>query len=65
MANATLSKETSGNPAMQPKFSAGADESQLSAETKSLLEDEWALDEEKMGVKKTYYFKTYTKALVR
>jgi len=56
--------ETSSHSAMQPKFSEGADESQLMTETETLLEGEWKLDEEQMGVEKTYYFKTYTKALV-
>jgi 4a-hydroxytetrahydrobiopterin dehydratase len=39
---------------------------QLSAPLQSLLEEkQWALDEEGMGVAKIYYFKTYTKCLVR
>jgi len=49
---------------MQPKITEGQDESKLMAEAKALLDSGWALDEEEMGVKKTYYFKTYTKALV-
>ena len=50
---------------MPPKISEGQDETNLIAEAKALAENGWALDNEEMGVKKTYYFKTYTKALVR
>ena len=49
---------------MQPNFSRGADESLMLAETNSLLEGGWNLDEEHTGIHKTYYFKTYTKCLV-
>ena len=49
---------------MQPKFSPGADESQLIAETNFLLEREWTLDEKDTGIRKTYHFKTYTKCQV-
>ena len=49
---------------MQPKLSEGQDESRVMAEAKALLEDGWILDNEERGVKKTYHFKTYTKALV-
>jgi hypothetical protein len=40
------------------------DESQLMAESNALLEGGWTLGEQ-MGVGKTYFFKTYTKCLVR
>ena len=49
---------------MQPKISEGQDESRVIAEAKALHENGWRLDDEEMGVKKTYHFKTYTKALV-
>lgn len=49
---------------MQPKLSEGQDDSRVMAEAKALLEDGWILDNEEEGVKKTYHFKTYTKALV-
>jgi 4a-hydroxytetrahydrobiopterin dehydratase len=49
---------------MEPKFSDGADQSELKAETEALLEGGWTLDEAQMGVSKTYYFKTYSKCLV-
>ncbi len=65
MASLTGSKESLSNTVMQPRFSAGADEGQLITDTKNLVESDWTLDEELMGVKKLYYFKTYTKALVR
>lgn len=46
------------------KISAGHDEGKVTAEAKTLLENGWKSDEEEMGLQKTYYFKTYTKALV-
>ena len=49
---------------MQPKISEGQDKSRVTAEAKALLETGWIFDDEDMGVKKTYNFKTYTKALV-
>lgn len=59
-----LSEHTSSNSIMQPKFTEGSDERQLMAETKNLLENEWTIDNEQVGFKKTYYFKNYTKAVV-
>ena len=50
---------------MSPQFSSGADERKLSEELDALLKEGWTLDEEQMGLKKTFYFKTYTKVLVR
>ena len=47
-----------------PKFARGIDGSKLQPELDSLLEQGWALDQDGMGVKKTYYFKTYFKAVV-
>ena len=49
---------------MDLKFSVGEDGSKSTAETATLLENGWSLDEGQMGVKKTYYFKTYTKCQV-
>lgn len=49
---------------MQPKITEGRDESKVMAEANALFDCGWILDDEEMGVKKTYYFKTYTKALV-
>ena len=48
----------------QPKFSPGADQSQLMAETTALLESKWTLDETAQGLEKTFNFPTYAKALV-
>lgn len=50
---------------MQLKVSEGQDTSKVIAETTVLLGKGWALDDEEMGIKRTFYFKTYTKALVR
>lgn len=54
------------NSAVQPKYASTLpDETkQLAAETNSLLDSNWSLDEELMGLQKTYYFKTYTKCQV-
>lgn len=53
------------NKSTRPIFTEGVNSEQLSAPLQSLLEEEqWDLDEEGMGVVKTYYFKTYTKCLV-
>jgi 4a-hydroxytetrahydrobiopterin dehydratase len=62
----TPPKQISNRPAaIEPKFSPRADERKLMGETKALIEAKWTLDKEQMGIEKTYYFKTYTKALVR
>ena len=49
---------------MQIKVSEGQDGAKMEAELKMLTETGWKLDEEQIGVRKTYYFKTYTKVLV-
>jgi pterin-4a-carbinolamine dehydratase len=49
---------------MQPHFSPGADERQLATEVNALLECKWTMDEDNMGVQKTFNFPTYAKALV-
>jgi hypothetical protein len=46
------------------KFSAGADEGQVMAETESLIGHKWKLDKDRMGIEKTFYFRTYTKCQV-
>ena len=62
--NFTTSKQISNISSMQPKLSERQDESSVMAEAKALLENGWIMDDEEVGVKKTYHFKTYTKALV-
>lgn len=49
---------------MQPKFSEGQDESELTEALDALVQNGWKLDEEESGVRKTYYLKTYTKVMV-
>lgn len=46
-------------------ISAGQDEGKVTADAETLLGKGWKPDEEEMGLQKTYYFKTYTKALVK
>ena len=58
------SKQLSSASTMAPKISEGQDKSKLITEAKALTENGWALDDREMGVRKTYHFKTYTKALV-
>jgi hypothetical protein len=49
-----------------PVFADFANREQLSALLQPLIEQKrWTLDEDRAGVAKTYYFKTYTKCLVR
>lgn len=49
----------------QPIYAQGEEENKLNPELSKLFESGWELDENKMGLKKTYHFKTYTKVLVR
>jgi hypothetical protein len=48
----------------QPIYAQGEEENKLNPELNKLFESGWELDENKMGIKKTYHFKTYTKVLV-
>lgn len=51
--------------AMAPKFAPGSDESSMTQKTDALVQQHgWELDAEEMGLRKTFHFKTYTKALV-
>ncbi len=49
---------------MKSKISDGQDEGKVMAEEKALLDNGWKLDDEQMGVKKTYFFRNYTKPAV-
>ncbi|RJE17864.1 hypothetical protein PHISCL_09798 [Aspergillus sclerotialis] len=49
---------------IEPRFSAGEDVSTVQRALESLITKGWGLDEEKMGVKKTFYFKSYFKTVV-
>lgn len=60
-----LSTASSTIDRMDPVFADGVDQEKLSVPLRSLIEQkQWALDEDRAGVVKTYYFKTYTKCLV-
>ncbi|KAL1995399.1 hypothetical protein VTN49DRAFT_1586 [Thermomyces lanuginosus] len=49
---------------MEPVFAEGVDREQALPRINALLDQgQWKLDEERMGLLKTYYFKTYTKCL--
>ena len=48
-----------------PQFSEGTDPEQARQGLQALQEQGWALDEDGQGVKKTYYFRSYFKAVVR
>ncbi|KAJ9245721.1 hypothetical protein DTO271D3_4105 [Paecilomyces variotii] len=47
----------------QPIYAQAEEENKLNPELSKLFESGWELDENKMGLKKTYHFKTYTKVL--
>lgn len=49
---------------MQPRYATGEDEPVVQRGVESLMGQGWGLDEEGMGMKKTYYFKSYFKAIV-
>ena len=48
----------------RPKFSPGEDEGQLMTEATALFKSKWSLDDTQQGLKKTFTFPTYAKALV-
>lgn len=54
----------SSTSATEPRLSAGEDVPTIQRAVESLMTKGWGLDEEKMGVKKTFYFKSYFKAVV-
>jgi len=49
---------------MQPKVSEGQEESTVMRKLNALVKNGWELDEDQIGVQKTYHLKTYTKVLV-
>lgn len=49
---------------MQPQYSAGEDEATVQRGVEALTGAGWGLDSERMGVQKTYYFRSYFKAIV-
>ncbi|KAL5362537.1 transcriptional coactivator/pterin dehydratase [Aspergillus floccosus] len=48
---------------IQPQFAEGADTNDTRAGLDAIIQRGWALDEEGMGIKKTFYFKSYFKAV--
>ncbi|KAL2785749.1 transcriptional coactivator/pterin dehydratase [Aspergillus keveii] len=49
--------------ASEPQFADGIDPEQLRPSLNALQSNGWSLDEDKIGIKKTYYFKSYFKAV--
>jgi 4a-hydroxytetrahydrobiopterin dehydratase len=49
---------------VEPSFAEGEDAAQLGPDTETLQQQGWALDPDGMGVTKTFYFKSYFKAVV-
>ena len=47
------------------RYSAGEDEVAVQRGVEALTKQGWEVDGERMGVKKTYYFRSYFKAIVR
>ena len=52
----------SNSPA--PRFAEGEDPQKLGSDTAALQQQGWTLDPDGMGVTKTFYFKSYFKAVV-
>ncbi|KAJ5604405.1 Pterin-4-alpha-carbinolamine dehydratase family protein [Penicillium lagena] len=46
-----------------PRFAEGQDPHQLGQDTQALLQAGWALDADAIGLTKTFYFKSYFKAV--
>ncbi|KAJ5742524.1 uncharacterized protein N7511_011256 [Penicillium nucicola] len=46
-----------------PLFAGGENSEQLTSDTEELRQQGWALDDERMGVSKTFHFKSYFKAV--
>ena len=51
------------NAGMQLQISQGEDESQLKTEVATLVDNKWKLDQDHMGIQKTFNSPTYAKAL--
>ena len=49
---------------IEPRFAEGEDAAQLGPDTEALQQQGWALDADGIGVTKTFYFKSYFKAVV-
>ncbi|THC88209.1 hypothetical protein EYZ11_012345 [Aspergillus tanneri] len=49
--------------ASEPQFAEGIDAGQLQYKVDALIEQGWKLDEDGMGVQKTFYFRSYFKAV--
>ncbi|KAI2741984.1 hypothetical protein DTO013F2_8647 [Penicillium roqueforti] len=45
-----------------PLFAEGENSEQLTSDTKLLQEQRWALDDQRIGISKTFHFKSYFKA---
>lgn len=60
-----MSRQMSSSSAIRPAIAKGEDEAKVKGEIERLLESEWRLNEEQSQLEKTYYFKAYTKVLVR
>ena len=58
-----MSTSDSKNAGMQLQISQGEDESQLKNEVATLVDNKWKLDQDHMGIQKTFNFPTYAKAL--
>jgi 4a-hydroxytetrahydrobiopterin dehydratase len=48
----------------EPQFAEGLDPEQLRPQLNELQDQGWRLDEDKIGIKKTFYFRSYFKAVV-
>lgn len=59
-----MSSSSASSASTSTFISAGEDVPTVQRAVESLIANGWGLDDEKMGIKKTYYFKGYFKAVV-
>lgn len=60
----TMASTSTPSSQLRLRCAEGEDATQLESDVKSLVENGWMVDEEGVGVKKTFYFRGYFKAVV-
>lgn len=62
--NSRISLRKASTMASEPQFAEGINAEQLRPLLNELQGEGWGLDEDKIGIKKTFYFRSYFKAVV-
>ncbi len=62
--NSWIALRKASTMASEPEFAEGIDAEQLRPLLNELQGQGWGLDEDKIGIKKTFYFRSYFKAVV-